>query len=278
MLEYIIVDSLGGGLGNLLFQHHVGMALSLKHNAPLIIKQDSSTHQEDTIRPPFTYYQPLFKHVQFKTTIEVQQLSQNKRVQFYQEPEFQYRAIHIHPEAQILILKGYFQSYKYFDSYRETIMKLLKMNLQSVIDSIHQQYKTLSQEKHTVCVHIRRTDYLKLPEYHPIIPEEYYRKALVPYEGYRILVFSDDIGTIQTWKLWETYDCVMVQETDALRSMYLMSFCNSFIIANSSMSLNAYYMRLHEEASITMPSIWFGPKGPKYELSDFVEKMHIIQW
>jgi len=61
MLEYIIIDSLGGGLGNLLFQHHVGMALSLKHNAPLIIKQDSSTHQEDTIRPPFNLLSTLIQ-------------------------------------------------------------------------------------------------------------------------------------------------------------------------------------------------------------------------
>lgn len=278
MLEYIIVDSLGGGLGNLLFQHHVGIALSLQYNVPWSIKHDSPTHKDDTIRPPFTFYHPLFKHVQFKTTMELQQLCQNKRVQFYQEPEFRYHPIQLHPDAQILIVKGYFQSYKYFDPYKIVIMNQLKINLGNSLETIYQQYKSLSQDKHSVCVHIRRTDYLKLPEYHPIIPEEYYQKALAPYEGYRVLVFSDDIGMIQTWKLWENYDCVMVQEEDALKSIYLMSFCNAFIIANSSMSLNAYYMRNWKEAPITMPYIWFGIKGPKYELKDLVENATITQW
>jgi len=277
MLEYIIVDSLGGGLGNILFQHHVGMALALHYHVPWAIKQDAPTHQEDTVRPPPTYYQPLFKHVQFKSTIEIQHLCQNKRVQFYQEPEFRYRPIQVHPEAQILILKGYFQSYKYFDPYKTAIMNQLKINMGDSLNIILQQYKNLSQDKHTVCVHIRRTDYLKLPEYHPILPEEYYQKALAPYKGYRVLVFSDDIGMIQTWKLWEHCDCIMVQETDALKSIYLMSFCNAFIIANSSMSLNAYYMR-KQEAPITIPNIWFGVKGPNYDLKDLIEEATIIQW
>lgn len=134
-------------------------------------------------------------------------------------------------------------------------------------------FKTIPRilpRKKTVCVHIRRGDYLKLPEFHPVLPESYYKTALTQHQDKRILVFSDDIPIIKDWQLWKDYDTMMIDEMEPLKSIYLMSFCDAFVIANSSMSLNAYYMRTNLDAPLALPNIWFGSKGPAYNLGDLV--------
>jgi len=49
-----------------------------------------------------------------------------------------------------------------------------------------------------------------------------------------------------------------------------MSMCNNFIIANSTMSLIAYYLRKHNDAKIILPSKWFGINGPCYDFNDII--------
>jgi hypothetical protein len=274
MIHAIIVDPPGGGLGNLLFQHHIGMALALQYKVPFIIKNDNPQNENDTQRPRYHEYHPLFQHIQLKTGIEIYRLYYGKRVYFHQESGSHYQPITIPEDAEIIILKGFFQSYKYFQTYHDEIMNQLHQNMEAVLPSIREDYERYAQEKETVCVHIRRTDYLKAPEFHPILPEDYYRLAIKNHLEKRILVFSDDIELIRDWELWKECNSVFITETDPLRSIYLMSFCNVFVIANSSMSLNAYYMRSHKEAPLYVSNTWFGPKGPPYQIDDFVPLKH----
>lgn len=276
MVSFVVVDPPGGGIGNLLFQHNIGYALALQHNATLIIRSDDSVNALNTYRPPFIAYKQLFQHVQFMGTNMLQSMSQCNSVSYYEENGFKYSPPSFNVGASMLVLKGYFQSYKYFHNHWQQIKDTLINNTKDIYTSIANKYNIISNNKKTVCVHIRRTDYLKTPDYHSIIGEDYYEKALENFNDYKWLIFSDDIESIKHWKLWKNKECVFVDEIEPLRTLYLMSMCDAFVIANSSMSLNAYYFRKILDAPIYIPKNWFGKDGPSFDINDLVENAIII--
>lgn len=276
MVSYVVVDPYGGGIGNLLFQHNVGLALALKYNATLIIRSDDNVNDIDTVRPPFIAYRELFKHAQFMGTPLLQSMGSCNSVSVYDEGGFKYSPLSFNVGTSMLIIKGYFQSYKYFNTYWKQIKDILIDNTKDIYTSVMDKYNSISNDKQTVCVHIRRTDYLKRPDYHSIIGEEYYEKALESFSDSKWLIFSDDVESIKDWKLWKNKDIVFVDEIDPLRTLYLMSMCDAFVIANSSMSLNAYYFRRNIDAPIYIPRNWFGKEGPEFHIDDLAENAIII--
>jgi len=274
-LEYVIIHSPGGGIGNLIFQHNCGYAIAKKYNAKLIIRSDIIFASTDTQRPPFVYYKELFKHAEFLTGQEIQQICNNKKGIYYEEPAFKYNIIDIDNTLEVIILKGFFQSYKYFENYIDDIREVLQSNIQELYSSIEKQYKSISPEpilcNKSVCLHVRRTDFTE--SWNTIIKEDYYEKAINTLnitDEYILYVFSDDVNIIKEWDLWKNYKTIFVDEQDALRSLYLMSMCNNFIIANSTMSLIAYYLRKDNNAKIILPSKWFGINGPHYDFDDII--------
>ena len=251
----------GGGLGNLLFYHHVAYALSKKLGVDMYINSDYEYEKFRNI----TAYDKIFTHVKFVTRFSP--IFQQSCV-LYSEPHFYYDPIPHVPEKSIILLRGYFQSYKYFWDVMGDITSQLQTNLGE--DFMKKEYDALSLGNKTVCVHIRRKDYLTLSEIHTVLPEEYYREALSHIDG-RLLIFSDDPGSIQHWDVWKSRETVFVDEPDPVRTLWLMSLCDSFIIANSSLSLNAYLMaKFLRDAPGVAPKNWFGPKGAQFLIDDIV--------
>lgn len=258
----------GGGLGNLLFYHHVAYALSKKLGRDMYISND----YEDNLRINISSYEKLFDHVKY-----VNHTSPLFREQcaMYIEPHFYYDPIMVPEHAKVILLKGYFQSYKYFWDYMGDIVSQLQKNLGS--EFMKKEYDVLSAGEKTVCVHIRRTDYLSHQDIHTVVPEEYYHEALRHVDG-RLIVFSDDTESIKHWDVWKSRETVFVDEPDPVRTLWLMSLCGSFIIANSSLSLNAYLIaKFLRNAPGVAPKSWFGPRGPQFNMEDIVPPgTHII--
>ena len=55
-----------------------------------------------------------------------------------------------------------------------------------------------------------------------------------------------------------------------------MTFCDNFIIANSTLSLVAYLLRNNQTAKIVAPKKWFGSVGYKYKIEDIVPPETIL--
>ena len=250
----------GGGLGNLLFYHHAAFALSKKLNVPMYINADYHYEKFRNI----ALYDKIFNHVEFvNRTSPIFQ----KRCTVYTEPHFYYDPIPTQ-SSDVILLQGYFQSYKYFWDSMGDIINQLQTNLG--FDFMKKEYDMLANGQKTVCVHVRRTDYLTLSDIHTVLPEEYYEKALGHVSG-RVLVFSDDIESIKNWDVWKTRDTVFVDEPDPVGTLWLMSMCDAFVIANSSLSLNAYLMAKYlRDAPGVAPREWFGPKGAQFRIDDIV--------
>lgn len=245
-----------GGLGNILFIHNAAYTYAKDNGLELCAIGDYE-HAED--RPPFSFYKKLFSHV--------------KIVNGFQHPVWtdpsccQYTPIPVGMSS----LTGFFQSYRYFQKYQWEIRDLLRENEREIWVEKVKKFANISDGRPTVCVHIRRGDYLQSP-IHRCVPEDYYINSLSKFKDHIFLVFSDTIDIAKEWDVWKDKTVIFIEdEPSALGTLFLMSLCHHFVIANSTLSLMAYYMRETKNATITAPSPWFDPGGPPVTMSDLID-------
>jgi len=214
-------------------------------------------------RPNISAYKNLFTESNFIGPIEMNMYQPLTMIQ--EPPSLNYIDIPLLPEGNYLI-SGYFQSYKYFIQDLPEIKDFLFNNISDIVDVQRSTYATLHKSR-TVAVHIRRGDYKNSAHInvHGILNEDYYERALDIIAHDRLLIFSDEPDDIAKWEVWKERDCIFISEPDPLSAMILMSFCDSFIIANSSFSLWAWYLRDNSSAELVYPKKWFGPEGPSYD-------------
>ena len=184
----------------------------------------------------------------------------------YQEPSFSYSSNYteIDPKQNVEI-RGYFQSPLYFNHRRNEI-------IENFTFSKDVRVKAAEKIPEDVCVsvHVRRGDYVNIPDYHHNQSEEYYRNALDHFAGYRPVFFSDDIDWCKE-TFSDVENAVFVENEDSLNlearvasdesgyvDMCAMSFCNAHIIANSSFSWWGAYL---SGAPTILPKTGFCVKG-----------------
>ena len=118
-----------------------------------------------------------------------------------------------------------------------------------------------------VAVHVRRGDYLTMPEHLPALSESYYERAFLAQieSGFRAFaIFSDDPawcqGRFGVWPVVSS-DGMPTSEgepTDWL-DLFRMARYRNLVIANSSYSWWAAFLA-GPDAFVCCPSPWFGPK------------------
>ena len=138
-------------------------------------------------------------------------------------------------------LQGYFQSYKYFDNYKNIIDNYFKPHVNTEERIINK-----------IAVHIRRTDYLALSHIHLNLTLDYYNKAMSLFPKKEFMIFSDDINWCRdNFKGDQFY---FMQPTEAVCDWIFMRKCAGFIIANSSYSWWAAY--LAKDKPVVAPDVW----------------------
>lgn len=148
-------------------------------------------------------------------------------------------------------LSGYFQSYKYFENIKNKIRRDFTF-LPSPVEVI--------PLKNTLAIHVRRTDYLGLSDYHTTLDEEYYSSALDSIgEFSEAIVFSDDIDWCKTVPLFQRFTFSLGNPYSDLQ---LMSKCDKHIIANSSFSWWGAW--LSRSDYVIAPKNWFGSALPDH--------------
>ena len=155
---------------------------------------------------------------------------------------------------------GYFQSYLYFDEFKEDLIATLKFKEHIVEEGEKELEKFASN---LTSVHVRRTDYLSSPIWGDLVKEGYYEKACADIkEEDDVLVFSDDVEFVRVYfKDKKNYHVV---EKDEYVSLYMMTRCSGHIIANSSFSWMGAYLSGKENIICPdpwMPSIFPAPNN-----------------
>jgi hypothetical protein len=125
------------------------------------------------------------------------------------------------------------------------------------MDEYLKKYHNLLDDN-TCSVHIRRGDYLRFPNDHPTLLNDYYFKSFDKMKkNTKFIVFSDDI----TWckdNIKGNNMFYIEDETDYV-NLILMSLCKHNIIANSSFSWWGAWLNKNKNKKVIAPKIWFGP-------------------
>ena len=232
---------LQGGLGNYMFQIAVAHSLAVDNNDKALFSVDDSLKVHKHLS---AYMDNIFRFVNFEPRV--------KYTKGYGEPAFSYTPIQY---SNNLLLRGYFQSEKYFKHNREEILSMFTPTNEE-IGYIHDKYGSILSNE-TCSIHIRRGDYLGLQEHHPVCTMKYYNEAITKVDATHFLVFSDDIEWCKTKFVGEQYTFIE-NEADVM-DLHLMSFCKHNIIANSSFSWWGAWLNGNKNKVVVAPSKWFGP-------------------
>jgi hypothetical protein len=249
-----------GGLGNMIFQFLFAFSISKKNDANLYICYEYND-KRDNIK---TYRKIFEGFAKFVNRDEIKNMEHPFHE--YKEPVFKYHEL---PDFSFckggtLIINGYFQSWKYSEN---------------SIDDFVKYFHTTNEENYnfnplTVCIHVRRGDYIQQQNIYPLMTEEYYRRAMSEFDdSYTFLVFSEfqDDMEYRNWNIWKEYKNVkFIEGLNPLETLYKMSSCEHFIIPNSTLSLCAYYLRYNKNAKLFAPGNWFGPEGPEFDIRELI--------
>lgn len=278
----MISSYLMGGLGNQLFQICVAVALSEKFGTPFKFIYSTELNV-GTRRPTYwdTFLSELKKHTTFDDFSDSNRFhkANNDIINsiVLQESGFEYSPILLPNDCKIhkYILYGYFQSYRYFDTYFSQICNIIK--LQQKQEYVKNRCLSLFDDAKTrqmVSVHFRIGDYKLVQECHNILSLKYYIAAIqkiiekAETDMLRIVYFyeekdSDNVS-ISTKVLKLTFPNIEFIGIDHHLSdweqLLLMSLCDHNIIANSTYSWWGAYFNQSKQKIVVYPGQWFGPK------------------
>jgi hypothetical protein len=269
----MITCQLLGGLGNQLFQIFTTIAFSFRNSTPFFffnIEQIGDGSNNITIR--YTYWNTFLKDLQiYIKDINTQQYLLNNYI-LLKEIGFRFDPALIHGSStQTYLLYGYFQSYKYFEHYKNTIFKMIKLQEQKNY-LLNTKLKPFNIDlSDTVSLHFRQGDYKLLPNIYPILGGTYYYNSLktllnmsdTTIKSALCFCESHDFDNVNNIveKLKSEFPDIQFQfafkELEDWEQMLLMSMCKYNIIANSSFSWWSAYFNTNDNKKICYPSKWF---------------------
>lgn len=230
--ENYVVVKLSGRCGNQFYQIATGLAYSYQYNSHFFVTSDAQNCDNDA------YYFTNFP-------------KKDKSERIYSEDTNKDNAIYNPlPYTPNVMLIGYWQTFEYFNNYREKILK--EFNL---------PYKKMNGH---VSLHVRRGDYLHLQEKLSILTTDYYTKAIKYFLniGYsKFLVFSDDIDwckNIFDERFLENACFDFSENRTELEDLSLMASCEHNIVANSTFSYAASWLNQNTDKIVITPANMFG--------------------
>ena len=257
-----------GGLGNQLFQIFCGIAYSFENRIPFkinISKFDLVSPLDNISKRP-TYWTNFLSNLSRFTYKDQLQIRYNH----FESAFFKYDKIpYINQDFK---LRGYYQSYKYFDGQYSNICKMINLDNQKA--EIGEKHKVLlGGAKKPISIHFRIGDYVKNLAMHPVLSNDYYincikyLKSLLPdlEENYYLLVFGELCDNEKISQAIESikaiYDITIVvcdYNVPDYEQLLLMSLSGHNIIANSTFSWWGAYFNNNVNKIVCYPSIWNG--------------------
>lgn len=269
----MITIHLKGGLGNQLFQIFATIAYALENNHEFIFPYADKLHT-GMIRP--TYWSNLLQSLIVYTAANPSCMYLNSQIHqlpVCREPHFNYAKIPQIDPSKSFALDGYYQTFKYFEKYEAQIYEMI--NLENQQTQSKRDFEDYLGNVFTISMHFRIGDYKYKQQYHPVMPKEYYEKALnmmlsnIKSDApIRVVYFCEQedndhvnqiIQYLKSTIAQYTVEFVKVDDTIAdWKQLLLMSCCNSHIIANSSYSWWGAYFCPDKNKQVCYPSKWFG--------------------
>jgi len=260
----MIYYTLRGGLANMMFGIAATHAIALSKNTkPSFNNRDNQLaylNRENNFNPNLKHSSEYLR-LNFLKNMIMEPAPPNTKVYTY---PFHYQDIPIN--GDVAILDGFFQSEKYFKKYSKEIRELFKIP-EDILGEIKTKYGHLL-DKRVTSIHVRRGDYVRHPQHHPVQTLEYYQKAieLTKDKTDIYVVFSDDIQWCK--KHFNGDGVTFIENEKDYIEIYLMSLMDNNIIANSSFSWWGAWLNDNPDKIVVGPSKWFGPAYNHFNTND----------
>lgn len=247
-----IAVELEGGLGNQLFGWAAGLNLARRLN--LDLKLDcSNLIQRKLALDSFNLANDL--EIYSKPKSKRHEIFAKRRL--FEEANFKYdsRIIAI---SEAVTLKGYFQSWKYFDEISSEIRRLVTLRYESdQLNLVRREFR----EKKILAIHVRRGDYVGLENHHGITTKQYYEKSIKIMNDLnsfsQTAVFSDDILAAKDAIPDADYYISENEINSPSETLIAMAECSALIGSNSSFSWWAGYLSDEVSKLRIFPRPWF---------------------
>tara|TARA_Y100001968_G_scaffold333308_1_gene395391 strand:- start:2477 stop:3361 length:885 start_codon:yes stop_codon:yes gene_type:complete len=269
-----VVVFLKGGLGNQLFQYATAKSLALRLGVGLTLDLswfiDNKSQHTQYILDRFKIDEQIFLPSQYiPRKVRIFLYKTIKFLSLFgftlphiEEVDFKYTNKLLDINNPV-ILDGYWQNEIYFSKYRDEIKPLIKLN--SKINSKDYQLIERIKGSNSICLHIRRGDYISntnASRIHGICSKEYYLKAIQvvsnSIQAPLFFIFSDEPHWVRSNF---NFDCQSIYIDSNLLNpeidFTLMSYCKHFIIANSTFSWWAAWLSESKNKKIIAPKQWF---------------------
>jgi hypothetical protein len=273
-----VIVKLKGGLGNQLFQYAIGKFVSLKFEMPLYF--DLSSFNSDKLRTfslnvfasEFGIYEPkMEKKHWYNLLINA----------FYKTPtllveeNFKFDPTVFERIKSDTMLDGYWQSEKYFESIRASILN--EITIQSNSEAYLSFHKQIISANNAIFIHVRRGDYISNPEtlkFHGVKGLDYYKTALTKlrssFNTSSIFIFSDDIEYVKNNFTWIGDYAIIDGNLKDYEELMLMSECKHAIIANSSFSWWGAWLIKNPNKLVIAPERWFEDEAMHKQSQDII--------
>lgn len=249
----MIAVKISDGLGNQLFQYCTAYSVAKKNNTGLII--DRSILDTNPIR---NYEIDKF-HFKYNRVISVREYpSKPLKVlmrmvirdwTFSSYKKFDEKKVYDFDDSifdcgeKNVYLNGYWQNYRYFDSFRSDILKMIRP-AKTLSPYGVEMCKRINATDQSISVHIRRGDYVG----HGELPDNYYKESMnlmrTQFSNPVFFIFSDDTSYIRELFCGQKDVVIIDNPSDSnktIEDFLLMKTCRFHIIGNSTYSWWAAY-------------------------------------
>jgi hypothetical protein len=249
----MIIVKITSGLGNQLFQFFTAYKVSLDKKASLFV--DSSSFKNDKLR----------KYELENLELNIPKLNYRQRLNSLFMPVIKDKQLGFDPSIyennSSIILDGYWQSPKYFNSIKSDIKNIL-----FVKKDLHRLF-SIKKDQIIVSIHIRRGDYVNsniIFNKFELCTKKYYENAIVTIEksliGYDLhfLIFSDDVSYSRNlFEDQKKYTVIDQNKESPLYDLNLMANCSHNITANSTFSWWGAWLNPNINKIVVTPKEWY---------------------
>lgn len=269
----MIISTLTDRMGNQLFQYAAGRALAIKNDTILKINKKKfeinpspvAKYELHHFRIPqnFATNQEINEYLWLKDSLIFRGMRKIYPKHTYFEKSFDYDRCFERLGAKVG-LRGFWQSYKYFDSISDIIRE--ECQVVHPISGLNQVLSNEMRQVNSVAVHVRRGDYVSNPKTHVIFGTcslDYYKKAIgliaERVQNPKFYFFSDDIDWVRE-NLKVPYSSTYISHNTGEKSyedLRLMSHCKHNVIANSTFSWWGAWLNQNQNKIVVAPKNWF---------------------
>ena len=275
-----------GRMGNQMFQYAFGYSTSRKINKKFFIYGHNNLHyfklykdlkKNNKKNILFYILNNLFTKNQIQINFSINSLRQLqdsclnwgvKKNIYKWTNTFNHKDYFLSTKKNNTLYQGFFQSEKYFESYKKDIQKLFEIRQKYKIQFL--KNKKYLFDKKCIVVHLRRADYLKFGDeklggIDITLPTSYYKKCLDMINNinnYNVIFVSDDIDFAK--KEFGFQKNYFFESNDEITDLQILLNANILIIANSTFSWWGAWLNEKKTKIVYAPNYFLGFKVKKF--------------